>query len=54
MEDTRRRNLNRGCMKLDVWQRGMDLLENQLLALLTSIEARRGTDGWHDSLPTHP
>jgi four helix bundle protein len=27
MEYTRRRNLNRGYMKLDVWQRGMDLFE---------------------------
>src|SRR5256885_971938 len=27
MEYTQRRNLNRGYMKLDVWQRGMDLLE---------------------------
>src|SRR6266705_1461303 len=25
MEYTKRRNLNRGYMKLDVWQRGMDL-----------------------------
>jgi hypothetical protein len=25
MEYTRRRNLNRGYMKLDVWQRGLDL-----------------------------
>ena len=27
MEYTKRRNLNRGYMKLDVWQRGMDLFE---------------------------
>src|SRR5438093_12139869 len=27
MEYTKRRNLNRGYMKLEVWQRGMDLLE---------------------------
>ena len=27
MEYTKRRNLNRGDMKLDVWQRGMDLFE---------------------------
>jgi four helix bundle protein len=25
MEYTKRRNLNRGCMKLEAWQRGMDL-----------------------------
>ena len=28
MEYTRRRNLNRGYMKLEVWQRGMDLFES--------------------------
>ena len=28
MEYTKRRNLNRGCMKLDVWQRGLDLFES--------------------------
>ena len=27
MEYTKRRNLNRGCMKVEVWQRGMDLFE---------------------------
>ena len=27
MEYTKRRNLNRGCMKLEVWQRGMDLFD---------------------------
>src|SRR5947208_476236 len=27
MEHTKRRNLNRGYMKLEVWQRGMDLFE---------------------------
>jgi four helix bundle protein len=27
MEYTKRRNLNRGYMKLDVWQRGLDLFE---------------------------
>ena len=27
MENTKRRNLNRGYLKLDVWQRGMDLFE---------------------------
>src|SRR2546427_5114999 len=27
MEYTKRRNLNRGYMKLEVWQRGMDLFE---------------------------
>jgi four helix bundle protein len=138
MEYTKRRNLNRGYMKLDVWQRGMDLfemayrlatavadfklrsqftdaaqsvsaniaegygrrslpeylqylyiakgslaetltrvcgllriklisgadfeafdqlhyeVENKLLALITSIEAKRGTGDWQDSMPTHP
>ncbi len=138
MEYTKRRNLNRGYMKLDVWQRGMDLfeiayrlaaavadfklksqftdaaqsvsaniaegygrrslpeylqflyiakgsvaealtracglwrmrlisdadfeafdklhyeVENKLLALIQSMEAKRGTNDWQDSLPTHP
>ena len=27
MEYTKRRNLNRGYMKLEVWQRGMDLFD---------------------------
>jgi four helix bundle protein len=138
MEYTKRRNLNRGYMKLEVWQRGMDLfemayrlvavvadfklksqftdavqsvsaniaegygrrslpeylqflyiakgslaealtracgfwrirlipdaefkafdqlhyeVENKLLALIRSIESKRGTSDWHDSLPTHP
>jgi four helix bundle protein len=27
MDDTKRRNLNRGYMKLEVWQRGMELFE---------------------------
>jgi four helix bundle protein len=138
MEYTKRRNLNRGYMKLNVWQRGMDLfemayrlaavvadfklksqftdafqsvsaniaegygrrslpeylqflciaigslaealtracgfwrvklipapefeafdqlhyeVENKLLALISSIESKRGTGGWQDSLPTHP
>ena len=55
MEYTKRRNLNRGYMKLEVWQRGMDLFDlNKLLALITSIEAKRGTGDWQDSLPTDP
>jgi four helix bundle protein len=138
MEYTKRRNLNRGYMKLDVWQRGMDLfkmayrlaaavadfklrsqftdavqsvsaniaegygrrslpeyvqfpyiakgslaealtracgfwrsklipeadfeafdqlhyeVENKLLALISSIESKRGTGDWQDSLPTPP
>jgi len=56
MEYTKRRNLNRGYMKLEVWRRGMDLFErNKLLALITSIEAKRGTSGgWQDFLPTPP
>jgi four helix bundle protein len=138
MEYTKRRNLNRGYMKLEVWQRGMDLLdlafrlggqipdfklrsqfvdaaqsvsaniaegygrrtlpeylqflytakgslgealtraggawrvklftdsdfenfdkmhyevENKLLGLIESLEARRGTGQWIDSLPHHP
>src|SRR6266704_3976676 len=29
-------------------------VENKLLALITSIEAKRDTGGWQDSLPTHP
>jgi four helix bundle protein len=36
MEYTKRRNLNRGYMKLDVWQRGMDLFE-QAFKLASSI-----------------
>ena len=55
MENAKRRNLNRGYMKLEVWQRGMDLFDlNKLLALITSIEAKRGTGDWQDSLPTDP
>jgi four helix bundle protein len=138
MEYTKRRNLNRGYMKLDVWQRGLDLfemayrlagavtdfklrsqftdaaqsvsaniaegygrrslpeylqylytakgslaetltracgfwriplfsdadfeafdqlhyeVENKLLALISSIESKRGANDWQDSLPTHP
>jgi four helix bundle protein len=138
MKYTNRRNLNRGYMKLEVWQRGMDLfemlyrlassvpdfklrsqftdaaqsvsaniaegygrrtlpeylqflytakgsmaealtrvcglwrvqlisdaefesfdqlhyeVENKLLALISSIESKRGTSDWQDSLPTHP
>ena len=138
MEYTKRRNLNRGYMKLEVWQRGMDLfdmafrlaaavsdfklksqftdaaqsvsanvaegygrrslpeyrqvhytakgslaealtricglwrvglvsaddferfdqlhyeVENKLLSLISSLESKRGTDEWQDSLPTHP
>ena len=138
MEYSKRRNLNRGYMKLEVWQRGMDLfemafrlaasvsdfklksqftdaaqsvsaniaegygrrslpeylqflyiakgslaealtracgfwriqlirdadldafdqlhyeVENKLLALISSIEAKRGTSDWRDSLPAHP
>src|SRR5438445_5138313 len=137
MEYTKRRNLNRGYMKLEVWQRGMDLfemgfrlaghvsdfklksqfadaaqsvsanvaegygrrslaeylqflyvakgslaealtravglwrvelipdgdfeefdklhyeVENKLLKLIESLEAKRGTDGWSDTLPQH-
>jgi hypothetical protein len=29
-------------------------VENKLLALISSIEAKRGTGYWQDSLPTHP
>src|SRR5882724_11937618 len=136
MEYTKRRNLNRANMKLDVWQRGMDLfemtyrlaadvadfklrsqfidwtmgcttpgspspraspsgsplpadgrgargegngrvgrgrtvrrlsitsvgefdqlhyeVENKLLARIRSIEAKRGTGDWQDSMPSHP
>lgn len=36
MEYTRRRNLNRGYMKLDMWQRGMDLFD-QAFNLASSI-----------------
>src|SRR5439155_61200 len=28
--------------------------ENKRLARITSIEAKRGTGGWQDSLPAHP
>jgi hypothetical protein len=40
MEYTKRRNLNRGYMKLDVWQRGMDL-----------FELKRENHTWQDTLP---
>ena len=29
-------------------------VENKLLALITSVEAKRVAGGWQDSLPTHP
>ncbi len=29
-------------------------VENKLLALISSIESKRGIGGWQDSLPTHP
>ena len=55
IEYTQRRNLNRGYLKLEVWQRRMDLFgKNKLLALITSIEAKRDTGGWQDSLSTDP
>ena len=66
MEYTKRRNLNRGYMKLDVWHRGMDLfdthhyeVENKLLALISSLESKREDHTWQDKLPqsqqsTHP
>ena len=41
MEYTERRNLNYE-------------VENELLTLITSIESRRDTGDWQDSLPTHP
>ncbi len=43
MEYTKRRNLNRGYMKLNV--------ENKLLHLIRSLESKRGTNEWQDSLP---
>ena len=29
-------------------------VENKLLTLITTIESKRGTGDWQDSLPTHP
>ncbi len=53
MEYTKRRNLNRGYMKLDIWQRGLDLyeVENKLLALISSLESKRANHDWNDTLP---
>lgn len=45
MDYTKRRNLNRGYMKLEVWQ---------LLRLIESVESKRDTNEWQDSLPTRP
>src|ERR1700704_5850365 len=39
MEYTKRRNLNRGCMTLEVWQRGMDLFD---------LESKHENDDWRD------
>ncbi len=39
MEYTKRRNLNRGYMTLEVWQRGMDLFD---------LESKRENDVWRD------
>ena len=41
MEYTKRRNLNR--LHYEV--------ENKLLALISSLEAKRGDDTWQDTLP---
>ena len=58
MEYTKRRNLNRGYLKLEVWQRGMGLfdtlhyeVENKLLALISSLEPKREDHTWQDTLP---
>ena len=42
MEYTKRRNLNRGYMKLEVWQRGMDLFEMvyRLASTVTDFKLR--------------
>ena len=42
MEYTKRRNLNRGYMKLEVWQRGMDLFEMafQLAAAVSDFKPK--------------
>jgi len=59
VEYTKRRTLNRGYMKLDVWQKGMDLfafgfdLENKLLALISSLESGRAHGSWQSTLPTN-
>lgn len=42
MEYTKRRNLNRY------------EVENKLLALISSLESKRGTSDWQNSLPIHP
>jgi hypothetical protein len=54
MEYTKRRNLNRGYMTLEVWQRGMDLFEMayRLAAAVVDFKLRsQFTDGaqsvWH-------
>jgi hypothetical protein len=62
MEYTKRRNLNRGYLKLEVWQRGMDLFEMAWrlagavsdFHLISALESQRATDEWQTSLATHP
>ena len=67
MEYTRRRNLNVGYMKIEVWQpcyaefEAFDVLhdevDNKLLHLISSLKSKRNISDWQTSLPTetiHP
>jgi len=47
MEYSKRRNLNRGYMKLEVWQRAMDLSEMAFRLAATVSDFNQ----WQDSLP---
>ena len=53
MEYTKRRNLNRGCMKLEVWQRGLDLfaLAFRLAAPISDFKLKRENHSWQATLP---
>jgi hypothetical protein len=51
MEYTKRRNLDRGYMKLEAWHYEV---ENKLLRLIESLESKRRDNNWQDTLPSHP
>ena len=62
MQYTKRRNLNRGYMKLEVWHRALDLFELAYrlaesvadFKLISSLESKRATGDWQDRLPQRP
>ena len=61
MEDTKRRNLHRGYIKLETWLLGMDLFAGHSISCITkwktnvsameSLENKRGTNQGSDTLP---